>query len=194
MRHPRHFNKDSIPNHGVDNEFDDRPPSKSARKREMQALQDLGEALVGLTDGELKTIPMGDELAAAVAIARRIKDFTGKKRQLQFIGALMRRIDTTAIEAAFNDLQSGQQQRNQHFHQLEQLRDQLLAEGVDAMPAVLAIYPEADRQHLRQLILAAVKEREAEKPPAAARKLFKYLRELSEQEQDTEQDQQPPEE
>ncbi|MET0380062.1 MAG: ribosome biogenesis factor YjgA [Spongiibacteraceae bacterium] len=162
-------------------DFDERP-SKSARKREMHALQDLGTALVELPDGDLKTIPIEGELAAAIAIARRIKDFTGKRRQLQFIGKLMRKLDTTAIEAAYNDLQHGQQQRNKHFHQLEQLRDQLLAEGVDAMAAVLAIYPHADRQHLRQLILAAEKEHKAGQPPAAARKLFKYLRALSEQE------------
>ncbi len=172
--------------HGDD--FDDRPPSKSARKREMHALQDMGTALVELSDGELKTIPLDDELADAIAVARRIKDFTGKRRQLQFIGKLMRKIDTTAIEAAYNDLQHGQQQRNQHFHQLEKLRDQLLTEGVDAMAAVLDIYPHADRQHLRQLIVAAEKEHNAAQPPAAARKLFKYLRELSEQTGATESD------
>lgn len=166
-----------------DNFFDDADerPSKSARKREMQALQDLGTALVELSDGDLKTIPLDDELAEAIAVARRIKDFTGKRRQLQFIGKLMRKIDTDAIEAAYNDLVHGQQQRNQHFHQLEKLRDRLLAEGIDAMSAVLDVYPHADRQHLRQLILAAEKEQKAGQPPATARKLFKYLRELAEQ-------------
>lgn len=167
--------------HDNTDEFDDRPPSKSARKREMQSLQDLGEAIVELTDGELKTIPLDDTLADAIAIARRIKDFTGKKRQLQFIGKLMRKLDTQAIQAAYHDLQNGQQVRNEHFHQLEKMRDQLLAEGVEAMPSVLSVFPQADRQHLRQLILAATKELSAGKPPAAARKLFKYLRELSEQ-------------
>jgi len=166
-------------NSGIE-DFDDRP-SKSARKREVEALQDLGAALVELTEGELKTIPLDDELADAIAIARRIKDFSGKRRQLQFIGKLMRKLDTDAIVAAYQDLTHGQQQRNEHFHQLEHLRDRLLTEGVDAMPAVLESYPNADRQHLRQLILAAKKEREANQPPAAARKLFKYLRELSEQ-------------
>ena len=168
------------PEEHIIDDFDERP-SKSARKREMQALQDLGEALVELSDGDLKAIPLDDDLADAIAIARRIKDFTGKRRQLQFIGKLMRKIDTDTIIAAYNDLQHGQQLRNQHFHQLEQLRDRLLTEGIDAMTAVLELYPHADRQHLRQLALAASKEREASQPPAAARRLFKYLRELSEQ-------------
>lgn len=163
----------------VDNALDERP-SKSARKREVEALQDLGSALVELTDGDLKTIPLDDELADAIAVARRIRDFSGKRRQLQFIGKLMRKIDTTPIEAAYNDLLHGQQQRNEHFHQLEALRDRLVGEGIDAMGAVLDAWPHADRQHLRQLILAAQKEHAANQPPAAARKLFKYLREMAE--------------
>jgi ribosome-associated protein len=165
--------------HAADHNPDERP-SKSARKREMDALQELGTALVELTDGELKTIPLDDELADAIAVARRIRDFSGKRRQLQFIGKLMRKLDTAPIEAAYNDLIHGQQQRNEHFHQLEALRDRLVGEGIDAMGAVLDTYPHADRQHLRQLILAAQKEHAASQPPAAARKLFKYLRELSE--------------
>lgn len=175
MRHhpPRHADESG-------DDFDERP-SRSARKREVEALQDLGTALVELSDGDLRTIPLDDELAAAIAAARRIRDFSGKRRQLQFIGKLMRKIDTGPIEAAYNDLSHGRQQRNQHFHQLEKLRDQLLADGAHAMADVLALYPHADRQHLRQLIIAAEKEHQAGQPPAAARKLFKYLRELSEQ-------------
>lgn len=156
------------------------PPSKSALKREMQALQELGEAVVGLTDGELATIPLEGDLEQAIRTARRIKSREGLRRQMQYIGKLMRRVDTTAIAAAYEELQNGRQQRNQQFHELEQWRDSLIERGVDAMSEVLERFPNADRQHLRQLISAAVKEREAEKPPAAARKLFRYLRELAE--------------
>jgi ribosome-associated protein len=158
----------------------DEKPSKSARKREMSALQDLGEAIVKLSDGELALIPLQGELAAAVAIARRINSNEGLRRQLQFIGKLMRQGDIGAIEAAYRELQNGRQLHNQQFHKLEQLRDRLLADGLGAMNEVLEQYPQADRQHLRQLINAAIKEREAAQPPAAARKLFRYLRELAE--------------
>lgn len=159
----------------------DEKPSKSARKREMLALQELGEAIVKLSDGELALIPLEGELAAAVAIARRINNSNeGLRRQLQFIGKLMRQSDISAIEAAYRELQNGRQLLNQQFHQLEQLRDKLLADGLDAMDEVLERYPQADRQHLRQLINAAIKERAAAQPPAAARKLFRYLRELAE--------------
>lgn len=158
----------------------DEKPSKSARKREMLALQELGEAIVKLSDGELALIPLQGELAAAVAIARRINNSNeGLRRQLQFIGKLMRQGDISAIEAAYRELQNGRQLLNQQFHLLEQLRDRLLAEGLGAMNEVLERYPQADRQHLRQLINAALKERAAEQPPAAARKLFRYLRELA---------------
>lgn len=154
--------------------------SKSARKREMQARQEIGEAIVALSDGEFATIPLDGELLTAITLARRLKSGEGLRRQMQYIGKLMRHADTAAIEAALQDLQNGRALHNQRFHQLEQLRDVLIADGVNAMDKALELYPNADRQHLRQLIITAVKEREQEKPPAAARKLFRYLRELAE--------------
>ena len=160
-------------------ENDSEAPSKSARKREMQALQQVGETIVKLSDGEFATIPLEGELLEAMLLARRLKSGEGLRRQMQFIGKLMRHADTTAIEAALQDLENGRALHNQQFHQLEHLRDTLLSEGVSAMDQVLTPYPHADRQHLRQLIVTAVKEREQQKPPAAARKLFRYLRELA---------------
>jgi ribosome-associated protein len=161
-------------------EFADEKPSKSELKREMTALQELGEAIVKLSDGEFSTIPLEGELLAAITVARRLKSGEGLRRQLQYIGKLMRLVDSAAIAAAYEELQNGRQQRNQQFHALEQLRDEIIATGLPAMEKVLADYPNTDRQHLRQLITAAVKERELQKPPAAARKLFRYLRELAE--------------
>lgn len=158
----------------------DEKPSKSERKREMQALQEVGEAIIKLSDGEFATIPLEGELLTAITLARRLKSGEGLRRQMQYVGKLMRHADTAAIQFALQDLQNGRALHNQRFHQLEQLRDVLLTEGVNAMEQVLEPYPNADRQHLRQLIMTAVKEREQEKPPAAARKLFKYLRELAE--------------
>lgn len=158
----------------------DEKPSKSERKREMTALQELGEAIVKLSDGEFAIIPLEGELLAAITTARRIKSGEGLRRQMQYIGKLMRHVDVNAIRAAYDDLQNGRQQRNQQFHALEQLRDEVLAAGLPAMEKVLTDYPNADRQHLRQLITAAVKEREQQKPPGASRKLFRYLRELAE--------------
>ena len=158
----------------------DEKPSKSERKREMQALQDIGTAIVKLSEGEFATIPLAGELRDAIVLARRLKSGEGLRRQMQYIGKLMRHADTTAIAAALQELENGRAQQTQRFHALEKLRDTLIAEGIGAMDKALQAYPHADRQHLRQLITAAAKEREQEKPPAAARKLFRYLRELAE--------------
>lgn len=170
----------SKPDDDLDFDAADEKPSKSERKREMQALQEIGEKIVKLSDGEFATIPLEGELLDAIVLARRLKSGEGLRRQLQFIGKLLRHADTSAIDAALQDLENGRALHNQRFHALEKLRDTLLAEGVSAMEKVLELYPHADRQHLRQLITTAVKEREQNKPPAAARKLFKYLRELAE--------------
>lgn len=155
-------------------------PSKSALKREMTALQELGEALVALSDGDLATIPLDEKLLDAIMTARRITSHEGRRRQMQYIGKLMRATDVEPIVAAHNELLNGRQQRNRAFHELEALRDRLIAEGTAAMGDVLARWPEVDRQHLRQLIVAAVAERDQNRPPAAGRKLFRYLRELAE--------------
>jgi ribosome-associated protein len=178
----KRFSKKSARTQQPDDEFSelDARPSKSERKREMQALQELGEAIVGLSDGELTSIPLEGLLAEAIGVARRITSHEGLRRQMQYIGKLMRESDTAAIEAAYQELQNGRQLLNQRFHLLEQLRDRLIAAGPNAMDEVLVDYPQADRQHLRQLITAAAREREQQKPPAAARKLFRYLRELAE--------------
>jgi ribosome-associated protein len=170
---------DSKRNNTTEN-TDDEKPSKSARKREMQALQELGETIVKLSDGEFATIPLAGELLGAITTARRLKSGEGLRRQMQYIGKLMRQENIAAIEAALQDLNAGRVLHNQQFHQLEQLRDTLISEGMQAMEQALALYPHADRQHLRQLITTAAKEREQQKPPAAARKLFRYLRELAE--------------
>lgn len=164
-----------------DDSFDAEKPSKSERKREMQSLQDIGTRIVKLSPGDLAHIPLEGLLQEAVLTARRITgSHEGLRRQMQYVGKLMRTVDTRAIEAALRDLESGRQEHNQQFHQLEALRDELLAAGVNGMDKALVLYPNADRQHLRQLITAAVKEKELLKPPAAARKLFRYLRELAE--------------
>ena len=157
-------------------------PSKSARKREMHALQTIGETLVELPERELLTIPLSGELEEAIQTARRINSREGRRRQLQYIGKLMRRLDCTPIETALTELQAGRKQAARQFHALEALRDELIQQGPNALDRVLALHPEADRQHLRQLIMQAQREQNANKPPAASRKLFRYLRSLAEPE------------
>ena len=154
--------------------------SKSQLKRESEALQALGEALVELPASKLAKIPMPGNLAEAVAEARRIKAHGGRRRQLQYIGKLMRNIDAEPIQQAMDALANEHARENARFHRLEQWRDRLINEGDGAMGELLEEYPQADRQHLRQLIRNAQREQGSGQAPKHTRELFRYLRELSE--------------
>ena len=103
---------------------------------------------------------------------------SARRRHLQYIGKLMRDIDPAPIQRALDDLHQRHQQANEDFHQLEQLRDDVLREGLKGVELVIDVWPEADRQQLRQILLQHQRELKQGKPPAAARKLFRYLREL----------------
>lgn len=151
--------------------------SKTQVKKEMLALTALGDRLVNLTERNLAKIPMPEELEEGVMTARRIKSHIAKKRQLQYIGKVLRRIDVEPIQAALNDIDQGDKLQTKHHHKLEKLRDKLINEGDKAINEALSTYPNLDRQQLRQLVRQANKEREQNKPPAASRKIFKCLRE-----------------
>ncbi|MDH5785843.1 MAG: ribosome-associated protein [Chromatiales bacterium] len=150
--------------------------SKSQLKRESHAFTDLGKELVELPQNKLDKIPLEDSLLDAVNLARRIKERGGKKRQLQYIGKLLRKIDAEPIIAAMDELKSEHLRENARFHRLEQWRDRLIEEGDSALAELLNDHPELDRQHLRQLLRNAQQEQKLNKPPKAARELFKYLR------------------
>jgi ribosome-associated protein len=156
------------------------PKSKSALKREMTELQKIGEELVSLSPGKLAKISMPELLEEAVMLARRLKNREGKRRQMQYIGKLMRNIDSKAMQRKLESFHHQSQSFRQELHRLEQWRDRLMAEGDTAISELLLELPDIDRQHLRQLIRQANKEASQNKPPSASRKIFKYLRENSE--------------
>lgn len=162
-----------------DFDIDDRP-SRSQLKRDAEALQDLGTTLVELPQAKLDRIELPDKLREAIDLARRITAHGGKRRQLQFIGKLMRSFDAEPIRAQLEAFQQADRRAAQRFQLIETLRDRLLNEGDAALGMILERYPHADRQHLRQLIRQSQQERDKNKPPAAARVIFKYLRELDE--------------
>lgn len=162
-----------------DNEEDIHYVSKSQLKRESHALQAMGEELVALPAAKLAKIPMPEELAEAVALARKIKARGGLKRQLQYIGKIMRNIDAEPIAQALDELKSAASRETVKFHRLEQWRDRLVAEGDAALGQLIEEYPHADRQHLRQLIRNAQAEAAKNKPHKSAREIFRYLRDLA---------------
>ena len=160
-----------------DNENDDDDDeiiwvSKSEIKRDAEELKRLGAELVDLGKNALDKIPLDDDLRAAIELAQRIKK-EGRRRQMQLIGKMLRQRDDEPIRQALDKLKNRHNQQVALFHKLEQLRDRLIEEGDDAVPDVLNLWPQADRQQLRSL----------NKPPKSSRLIFQYLRELAESEQ-----------
>ena len=146
--------------------------SKTDLKRESEELQTLGEELLGLRASLLEGLQLPQILLDALADARRIRDFEGRRRQMQYVGKLMRRLDDAVIEsirAALQQQRSGSAADAMLLHQIEQWRDRLLAETghEQALTEWLQHQPQTDAQQLRALIRQARKEQQA-LPPAPA--------------------------
>lgn len=155
-------------------------PSKSQLKREASALQALGERLVELSPAQLNRIPLSEALREAVVEAQRIRQRGGRRRQLQFIGKLMRQVDAEPIAAAVQALDAQGLRAAAAQRRVEQWRERLLAEGDTALAELLEACPEADRQQLRQAVRSARQEQQAGRPPRAQRALLRLLRDLLE--------------
>ena len=151
-------------------------PSKSQLKREAEAQQRLGEQLVALDAKQLRQFALPEQLLDAVLTAQKIKQHGGRKRQLQYIGKLMRQIDTAPIEASLQALQNHHRQDAAAFHHIEQWRERLLSDD-QATTELMERHPGIDVQQLRQLIRNARREQQQGKTAKAYRELFRLLRE-----------------
>ena len=151
-------------------------PSKSQIKREVEALQALGETLVKLPDAQFKRIELPDELRTAVADCRKITQNGALRRQKQYIGKLMRAIDPAPIQAQLDVFNGASAAENAKLHQAEKWREKLIADN-EALTLFLNQYPEADATHLRQLIRNARDDAARNKPPKAFREIFRVIRE-----------------
>lgn len=163
-----------------DNHYDsdDLPKSKTQVKKEMHALQDLGKRLTELRPDQLAKIPISPDLQKAIEESRRIKQREATRRHLQYIGKLMRDEDIEAIQHGVDLFDSSSKAFAQLIHGVEHWRERLIAEGNDALTAYLDEHPQADVQHLRQLVRNAVKDADNEKNTGAAKKLFRYLKSI----------------
>ncbi|OCG23188.1 hypothetical protein A9G11_06220 [Gilliamella sp. wkB108] len=150
--------------------------SKSEIKRDAEALKKLGIELVNLSKNEIVKIPLDDDLLYAIELAQKIKK-EGYRRQIQYIGKLLRSRDIEPITQALDKLKNRHNQQVAIFHKLEKLRDELIETG-DA-ETIINLFPTADRQQLRTLARLAKKETETNKAPKTARQIFQYLKELS---------------
>ena len=164
-----------------DEEFDSEelPPSKSQLKRDAHALQQLGTELLDVPEAAWQTLRLPDQLIAALKEAKRIPSRGARKRQLQYIGKLMREVDPEPIQQYFEQLRLETRLQARKHHALEDWRDRMLSEGDAAIQEFVETQPTADRQHLRQLVRQAKKEQAADKPPKSSRALFRYIRDHS---------------
>ncbi len=149
----------------------------------MQALQALGEALVLLDpkrlDELVAEVGLPERLVEAVREARAITVWGGRKRQLQYIGKLMRDVDPAPIRRRFDLWSQGHAMEAARQHAIERWRERLLSEA-DALDALATIYPALDRARLRALAARARDERGRAAPPHAYRELFRELKALTE--------------
>jgi ribosome-associated protein len=157
-------------------------PSRSANRREALDTLALGEALVALSEAQLARLPIPEDVLPHIRDTQRITSHGARKRQLAFLAKHMRRQDQEALDAIRDAMsKDGDAGRRETalLQRVEVLRDELLGhDGDTAMTALLAEQPNADRQHLRQLVRNTLDERKRNKPPHAFRELFRQLREL----------------
>jgi len=163
-----------------DGEFYDRP-SKTQLKKDSHELQALGEALVALPDNRVVDLAISERLRDAVAEYKRTKTHEGKRRQMQYIGKLMRKDDVEPIREAVAAMQLGRAKDSLALHETERWRVELLASD-DALTRWTAEHPASDLQQLRSLIRAARKDAAAapeQRSGRAYRELFQFIKALA---------------
>ena len=147
----------------------------------MHALQELGAKLVALNTQQLASMQLPDALLEAVVEAQRLAKHEARRRQMQYIGRLMRELDAAPIRERLAQWQGQDRARTAQLHAIERWRDRLLAEE-PALAHFLDAHPHADSQKLRALIRSARREQGASLPPRSYRELFRILRETMEKE------------
>jgi ribosome-associated protein len=149
--------------------------SKTRRKQEMHALQKLGADLVALADSQLEAMDLPEDLLRAVQEARRIRSHEARRRQLQYVGRLMRDVDPEPIRARLSELRGDSAQAAAQHRRLEALRTRLMEDDA-ALTEYASAHPAADLQALRALLRNARREMKEGKPPRAYRELFRFLK------------------
>ena len=156
-------------------------PSKSELKRQMSELQKLGQELVDQPRDRVKRVPMPDDVRDAILTCQNIKDHEGRRRQLQFVGKMMRTLEPAEVEAIRRTIEGwrgASKAETATLHAIERKREKLLADD-KALTALMEEHPELDVQQLRTLIRNARKEVAENKPPKAYREIFQVLKGLA---------------
>nr|WP_061958948.1 ribosome biogenesis factor YjgA [Cupriavidus pauculus] len=176
-RNTRNTSNGRFPGGFAPEEDDDLPKSKSQRKRDMTALQDLGVELEALPKDRLARVPMPEALSDAILQARKITSHEGKRRQMQFVGKVMRTLDddeVAAIRGALEGFKGTSKAETARLHLIERWRD-LLADDAN-LTKFLGEHPGVDVQAVRNIIRNARREKELGKPPKYYRELFQAIK------------------
>jgi len=155
--------------------------NKTQEKHKLDDLMSLGKSIADLSKEQFESIQLSDSFRQAILEARRLSKGGAIKRQFKYVGKLLREMPEEEVDALSYGLDrqlNKDRAASARLHGLEQWRDRLVTEGDVALSDFLVEHPDADRQHLRQLQRKAKQELEREKPPAAARKIFQYIKEL----------------
>jgi ribosome-associated protein len=156
---------------------DDGRPSKSALKRQSHELQSLGEALVGLPASRTESLDLSESLRDALKEYHRTRSFEGKRRQMQYIGKLMRHVDPEPIREAVDAFKLGSAKDTLALHEAERWREELLASD-DAVTRWMNAFPATDAQQLRSLARSARKDAKSEAPEARHARSYRELFQL----------------
>lgn len=155
--------------------MDDETPSKTRKKAQMHALQKLGVELVELSKERLASMQLPETLVEAIRDAQRITAHEGRRRQMQYIGRLMRDIDPAPIQERLDAWRGQSKAEIARQHGMERLRDKLIADDA-ALTEFAQKHPDVDLQALRNLIRNARKEATEGRPPKSYREIFKVIR------------------
>ncbi|MDX1452506.1 MAG: ribosome biogenesis factor YjgA [Oleiphilaceae bacterium] len=151
--------------------------SKSQIKREMAALQEMGKQLCELKTSQLNEVPISASLREAIDLYNRVHQKEARRRQMQFIGKLMRNEDAEAIQDVLDRFDTSSRAHAQALHQVEAWREKLINGDNEDITAFVDEHPGVDIQQLRQWVRKAKKDNETGKNTGAAKKLFQFIRE-----------------
>jgi ribosome-associated protein len=154
-------------------------PSKTQKKKLMLSLQDLGAELVTLNDPQLASIELPEGLRDAIIDARGMRKFEARRRQLQYIGRLMRDIDPEPIQARLDGWKASSREHTARLHRIERWRERLIGDDT-ALGEFIAAHPDADAERLRMLIRGCRAESADNRPPRSFRALFQLIRDTTE--------------
>lgn len=158
-------------------DFDEEAPSRSQLKRESAAVQELGEELCKLPGQVLQDMGVDADLREAIVVWQKTRSHEGKRRQMQYVGRLMRGVDTRQLFLAWQRFKADGAAAAKALHDIEDLRQRLVDDAPGAWSEVFAEFPDINKQELEQLVKEARAEQSAGKPPRAFRAVFRFLRE-----------------